>query len=115
MKSIYLVAYYFQKPSNPRVKTSRPGWMNSTDNVSWDEQVSLTRNLKNRDFSTAKIILDLANRRVIKNGWSNGQDFDALYTYFEGSYPDYTTKVMEKLHPPVEVKTIDTSSTISSV
>lgn len=123
MKSIYLVAYYFQRPANQRVRTNRAGWQRNQANVSWDEQVALTKNLKNRDLTTAKVILDLANQRVVKNDWRVGQEFSELYNYFEQSYPEYTTKIMEQLRPQYTVSvpagapitTINTSSTISSV
>jgi len=98
MKSIYLVAYYFQKPAE-RVRTNRSGWMKNRDNLIWDEQVAVARNLKNRDITTAKIILDLANKRVIKNDWLNNRNFDDLFTYFSKGYPQYTKEIMEKLDP----------------
>lgn len=98
MKSIYLVAYYFQKPAE-RVRTNRSGWMKNRDNLVWDEQVAVSRNLKNRDLTTAKIILDLANKRVLKNDWLNNRNFDDLFTYFSKGYPQYTKEIMEKLDP----------------
>lgn len=121
MKSIYLVAYYFQRPSGPRVKTNRAGWLNEEKNSSWDEQVSLTKSLSNRDMSTAKIILDLTQQRVVKNGWLNNRHFDDLFKYFQSGYPQYTTKVMQEINPgyfesnQIPTKTIDTSGSISSI
>lgn len=98
MKSIYLVAYYFQKPAQ-RVRTNKPGWMENRNNLVWDEQVAVTRNLKNRDLTTAKIILDLGNKRVLKNDWLNNRNFDDLFTYFSKGYPQYTKEVMQQLDP----------------
>ncbi len=120
--SIYLVAYYFQKPSNNRVKTQLAGWMKNNNNVSWDEQVAITKNLRNRDISTAKIILDMRNQRVVKNGWGTSQSFDDFYDYFNKSYPQYTKEVMEQVNPEylaarqpsAPVREIATSGTISS-
>ena len=123
--SIYLVAYYFQKPSNNRVKTQLAGWMKNSNNVSWDEQVAITKNLRNRDISTAKIILDFKNKRVLKNDWGGSKDFTEMFKYFHHSYPQYTTPVMQLLDPEFlsvhfpapetqPVQTIDTSGTISS-
>lgn len=120
--SIYLVAYYFQKPSNNRVKTQLAGWMKNSNNVSWDEQVAITKNLRNRDISTAKIILDMRNQRVVKNGWGTSQSFDDFYDYFNKSYPQYTKEVMEQVNPEylaarqpsAPIREIATSGTISS-
>jgi hypothetical protein len=120
MKPIYLVAYYFQKPRE-RVKTQIPGWMKNADNISWDEQVALTRNLKNRDITQSKVILDLVNQQVIKNGWNDRTNFDELYQYYERSYPQYTRDIMKQITtnkttvvPTESIRTIDTSGTISS-
>lgn len=118
--SIYLVAYYFQKPAHSRVRTQRAGWMKQNNNVSWDEQVAITKNLRNRDLTTARIILDMSAQRVVKNGWDNSRTFDELYDYFSTNYPQYTREIMERVNPaylaarnpaPVE---IPTSGTISS-
>lgn len=120
MKPIYLVAYYFQKPQ-ARVKTQLPGWMKNVENISWDEQVALTKNLKNRDLSQGKVILDLVNQRIVKNGWGDKNSFDELYRYYEGNYPQYTKDIMAQINaarPTLTisepVRTIDTSGTISS-
>lgn len=99
MKSIYLVAYYFQKPANHRVKTTRPGWMKDAANTSWDEQVAITRNLKNRDITMSKIILDLANKKIVRNAWRSETDFDELFRYFNGNYPEQTRGIMLQLDP----------------
>lgn len=99
MKSIYLVAYYFQKPASNRVKTAKPGWMKETNNVSWDEQVAITRNLKNRDLTMSKIILDLANKRVVRNSWRSETGFNELFKYFSGNYPEQTRGIMMQLDP----------------
>lgn len=121
MKSIYLVAYYYQKPK-ARVKTTKPGWKNNSENISWDEQVTVTRVLKNRDLTMAKVILDLVNRRVVRNAWSPDRDFDELYRYFEKGYPEQTTTVMKQIEAvkpksisELPTRIIDTSGSISSI
>lgn len=99
MKPIYLVAYYFQKPATDRVKTQKPGWMKQPGNVSWDEQVAITRNLKNKDMTMGKVILDLANKKVVRNNWSDIKNFDELFLYFNKNYPDQTKNIMMQLDP----------------
>lgn len=124
-KSIYLVAYYYQKPRDRRVKTNRAGWMNNSQNYTFDEQVSLTNVLKNKDLERAKIILDMSKKTVIRNGWVDNRNFDDLFMYFSNGYPDQTKKVMEQIDPDylnklfpkqvVPLSTIDTSgSSLSS-
>lgn len=121
MKSIYLVAYYFQRPKHNKVKTNRSGWMSDNNNVSWDEQVTVCKNLKNRDYTIAKIILDLGNKKVVKDGWDTKRSFDELFVYFNQEYKQYTHDIMAQIDPayleylfPTDKKILDTSSSISS-
>lgn len=122
--SIYLVAYYFTKPKTPRVKTNREGWMTQPNAVAYDEQVALSKKITNKDLSTAKVILDMGQKKIVKNGWMNNVSFDDLFLYYYGNYPQYTKEVMEKLDPTYLLRfqptqqperVIDTSGSLSSV
>jgi len=97
-KSIYLVATYYMKPRS-RVNTQLKGWMNDQENIAYDEKVDITRNLKKSDLSTAKVILDLKKKSVVRNGWNNDLDFDKIFEYFHNGYPQYTNSVMGELDP----------------
>ena len=97
-KSIFLVAYYFMRPQS-RVRTQVKGWMQTEKNMQFDEQVAVTRRLKNSDQTTAKVILDLSKKSVVRNGWGSTEQFDELFKYFHASYPKYTTEVMATLDP----------------
>ena len=97
-KSIFLVAYYFMRPQ-ARVRTQVKGWMQAEKNMQFDEQVAVTKRLKNSDRTTAKIILDLSKKSVVRNGWGSTEAFDELFKYFHASYPKYTTEVMAMLDP----------------
>jgi len=122
---LYLVAYYFQRPKHNRVRTNKAGWQNQPNAVSYDEQVAITKNLNNRDITMAKVILDMVNKKIVKNGWMSSADFDQMFAYYYGNYPQYTKEVMQQLDPSylnkfgtaaqTPVKTIDTSGSISSV
>lgn len=125
---MYIVAYYYQKPKHNRIRTAQPGWMKVSGNTAWDEQVTVTKKLRNKDISTSKIILDLVNKRVVKNDWGGSREFVEMFKYFRHSYPQYND-IMRTLDPefmnfhfpdptPVpdsEIKTIDTSGSISSI
>jgi hypothetical protein len=97
-QSIFLVAYYFMRPQS-RVRTQVKGWMQTEKNLQFDEQVAVTRRLKNSDRTTAKVILDLSKKSVVRNGWGSTENFDDLFKYFHNSYPKYTTEVMTMLDP----------------
>lgn len=122
-KSVYLVAYYTQKPKHGRVNTAEKGWMNNADNVAWDEQINIALKLKNKDLTMAKVILDLSERTVYRNGWNNGKSFDDLFEHFYTGYQKYLDPVIHQLGyemvpngtPEAEVTEVKTSETISSV
>ena len=97
-KDIHLVAYYFMKPK-PHVKTQIRGWASNTDNFQYDEKVEIFRGLKNNVVANAKIILNLNQTRVIKNGWNQTTDFQELFAYFYKNYSDYVTKKLAELDP----------------
>ena len=97
--TIYLVAYYYMRPANKRVGTQTKGWMLTAGNVQYDEQVAVTKKLKSNDLSTSKIILDLGNKKVVRNGWGSENSFDELFGYFLKGYPKYTAEVMNVLDP----------------
>lgn len=87
------------RPRSPRTKTQFKGWMKDTNNVSYDEQVSIARRLKNSDYATAKIILDLGNKKIIRNGWQTETTFDQLFGYYLKNYPQHVAGPMAQLDP----------------
>lgn len=95
--TVYLVAYYSLRPRHRRVRTEKAGWMKNPDNVSYDESISITTKLKNRDIDTAKIILDLTNQKVYRNGWGDNKTFESLFEHFYSGYKQYLDPVMTKL------------------
>ena len=106
---MFLVAYYFTKPSNTRVRTARAGWMNQPGAVSYDEQVALTTRIKPRDLSMAKIILDLRRRQVVRNSFNDNRNYNEMFEYFAKNYPKYAELMQSVDHatrvkqaPPVE-------------
>lgn len=98
-KSIYLIAYYIGKPRDRKVRTQISGWMNTKGAVSYDEQVAISKTIKNRDLQCAKVILDLGRKKVVLNGWTETRDFDTLFGYFNENYPDQAGKTMEMVDP----------------
>ena len=120
-KKVYLVAYYYMRPKHQRVRTETAGWMNNQENVTWDEQISLTTKLKDRDLTTAKVILNLTERNVVINGWTGNKDFDELFDHFYKHYRRDMQPVVEQLgyfkpaaeqnidHTQLPMQTVDTS------
>lgn len=97
-KNIYLVATYIMKPKD-HVNTSRKGWMDDPANVRYDEKVEVTRGLKNRDASSANVILDLTNLMITRNTFKTERTFDEIFLYYFNNYNKYLIPVMGQLHP----------------
>lgn len=96
-QNIYLVAQYYMKPK-AHVRTHVKGWMNNPENIRYDEKVEISRGLRTRDLN-AKIILDLTNKQIHRNGFATDRPFDEIFKYFFANYNEYIIKVMTQLDP----------------
>jgi len=91
-KNRYFLAYYAMKPRKG-APTHLKGWMNNDRNVQWDERVMFREGLKKNDMIEAQVVLDLDDKKVMKN-WKaddgeGGMDFNTLYEYYEKNYSRY--------------------------
>jgi fructose-specific phosphotransferase system component IIB len=97
-QNIYLVAQYLAKPRDPR-RTHIPGYMKDPANIRYDEQVQVSNRLRQQDLITAKIIINLSDKKVEQNSFNGNKDFNELFKYFFKGYHKYITEVMAKLDP----------------
>lgn len=97
-QNIYLVANYLTKPKDPK-KTHIAGYMKDPANIRFDEQVQISTRLRQQDLMTAKVIMNLTNKKVEQNSFNNNRDFNELFKYFFKGYHKYITEVMTKLDP----------------
>lgn len=95
-QNIYLVAHYTMKPRDSR-KTHIPGYMKDPANIRYDERVQISTRLRQQDITTAKVIVNLSDKKVEKNSFNGNQDFNELFKYFFKGYHKYITEVMAKL------------------
>jgi hypothetical protein len=82
----------------PHVNTSKKGWMDNPDNVRYDEQVIISRQIRNKDMN-AQVILDLSNKRIERNAFNTDKEFDEVFEYFFTNYNQYIVEVMGQLDP----------------
>ena len=82
----------------PGVNTSRKGWMDNRDNIQYDEHIEITRGIK-RSSDTAKIILNLSDKTVIRNTFGTDREFKEFFKYYFGGYHEYLITVMRQLDP----------------
>jgi hypothetical protein len=94
IKPVYLVAKYYAKPRNPS-QTFRAGYLSDEKNVQFDEAVDIVTHLKPKDLSTARIILNITEQKVLKDGFSNGQSFMELFQYFYTNSPQEISRALQ--------------------
>lgn len=104
-KNICLVAFYALK-AKPGVNTAVKGWMNDENNLRYDEKVEITRGVR-KNSSTARVILDLSSKTVIRNNFNDNRDFKDLFKYFFGGYHKYITEIMSQLDPAYLTSILD--------
>lgn len=94
---IYIVASYYKKPKD-HVNTSKAGWMKDPNNIRYDEQVAITKGLGKKEIQ-AHVVVNLSEKRVVRNSLNDNKDFELLFKYFFTNYSKYITEVMAKLDP----------------
>lgn len=94
---MYLTGIYFKKPKDPK-RTREKGYMLSDTNFSFEESLNICKRLKPRDHAGCQVILDLVNKKVVKNNFNNNFDFESLLLYYQQGYPDYLNPVLAKLY-----------------
>jgi hypothetical protein len=82
------------------------GWMDDPANLRYDEKVEITRGVR-KNAATAKIILNLVDKRVERNNFNENKDFKDLFKYFFGGYHQYITEVMKQLDPEYLTSILD--------
>jgi hypothetical protein len=92
---IYLVAFYHLKP-RPGVNTSKKGWMDNLDNITYDESIEITRGLK-KNNTMAKVVLNMSKKTVERNTWGTERSFREYFKHYFTGYHKYVTAVMVQL------------------
>lgn len=61
-----------------------------------DEQVQLSTSVKERDITTANIIIDFKDKKLVKstvNGQKLNTTYDMMVEHYKEVYPDYITQL----------------------
>lgn len=96
IKDIHLVAFYVQRP-RAGVNTCIKGWMKNPDNFQYDERIEFTKGLNPKDHQVAGVILNLNQKKLVRNRFGDSKTFDDLFKYFLEAYPKYVIQVMAQL------------------
>lgn len=100
--NIYLIAKYTGMPKDPR-QTSKPGYMLNPENIHYDEQVYLTRGLRQKDLQK-QVILNLSEQKIVKNTFNPGKTFEEIFTHFYEGYAEYIDDCVNQLNEAFKSK-----------
>lgn len=101
MKGKFLVVQYAGKPVDPK-QTSKKGYLK--DNLVYDEKVSLTNKLRDKDLLNSTIVLDLENKKIVRRSkvYDISDNYNFLYEYYYKNYKDHINKFLG-----INEKTVD--------
>ena len=94
--NIYLIAKYTGVPKDPK-QTSKPGYMLNPENVHYEEQVYLSRGMKQK-YLQHQVILNLTEEKVVKNNFNPGKTFEEIFTHFYEGYAEYIDDCVNQLN-----------------
>jgi hypothetical protein len=61
--------------------------MKDPANIAWDEQVGICVGIKEKDMNTAKIVLNITDQKIERNGFQTDKSFMELFEYFYNTSP----------------------------
>ena len=85
-KDIFIIAQYYGKPRNPKM-THIAGYLSDENNIIWDERVDVTAGLKQKDLLNSKVVINISQQTVVRDGFKSGKSFDELFSYFYNANP----------------------------
>jgi len=94
--SIYLIAKYTGMPKDPS-QTAKPGYMKDPNNVEYDEQVYISRGLRDKDLKN-QVVLNLTEEKIVKNNFNPGKNFEEIFTHYYDSYAEYIDDCINQIN-----------------
>lgn len=88
MAKFFIVAIYTRTLRDPR-QSHFKGIGNNTGAWADNEMIRCTKRLSRKDQTESSIILDVANRKIIKDRFESNKTFDDLYAYYLTNFADY--------------------------
>ncbi len=99
---IYLLATYVARPKNPR-QTSRAGYITDPNNIQYDENLEIVREWRDR-YLKYSVVLDITNKRVLKNSYHNRKTFEELFTHYHEGFGEYIEQTVNDLNASLQLK-----------
>lgn len=93
MKGKFLVVQYAGKPADP-AQTAKKGYLK--ENLVYDEKVSLANKLRDKDFISATVVLDLENKKILRRSKIHdiSDDYNFLFDYYYQNYKDHIDRFL---------------------
>lgn len=82
MEGRYMLVTYYLKPTGK-----------------WDEVTSFKNNLKPQHFQTTKVILDLRDKKIVKNGLNPDATYDDMIEFYKRMLGDRLTPYLPQESP----------------
>lgn len=100
--SIYLIAKYTGMPKDPR-QTAKPGYMKNPENIHYDEQVYISRGIRQKDLQN-QVVLNLTEQKIVKNTFKTGATFEEAFTHYYEGYAEYIDDCVTQLNEAIQTK-----------
>ena len=88
MSKFFIVATYTRTLRDPR-QSHVKGIGNNLGAWADNEMIRCTKRLSKKDQTESSIILDVANKKIIKDRFESGKSFDEMYAYYLTNFADY--------------------------
>lgn len=86
----FLVIKELARPSSG-TKTEKKGWMDDSKNIARYEQPSIVDRINSKCLIESAIIIDLINRKMIKNRYETSTENDKLVEHYMEKYAEHIT------------------------
>ena len=83
-------------PKDPR-QTSKPGYITNPENIHYDEQVYISRGLRDKDLKN-QVVLNLTEEKIVKNTFNSGKNFEEVFTHFYEGYAEYIDDCINQIN-----------------
>lgn len=83
-------------PKDPK-QTSKPGYITDPNNIEYEEQVYISRGLRDKDLQN-QVVLNLTEEKIVKNGWRSGSNFTELFTHYYDGYAEYIDDCVNQIN-----------------
>ena len=83
-------------PKDPK-QTAKPGYMKDPNNIHYEEQVYITRGLRDKDLKN-QVILNLTEEKIVKNTFKSGSNFEEIFTHYYEGYAEYIDDCVNQLN-----------------